>query len=56
MSASIGFALSTGLVWWEQANELSIKALGPIAVGFAILVLAFVMYQGILQLTGRQDC
>ena len=36
MSAAIGFALSIGLVWWERANDLSIRDLGPIAVGFAI--------------------
>jgi hypothetical protein len=50
MSAAIGFALSTGLVWWEQANDFSIKNLGPIAVGFAILLLAFVMYQSVRML------
>jgi hypothetical protein len=52
MSAAIGFALSLGLVWWEQANGFSIKNLGPIAIGFAILVLAFVMYQSIRQIGG----
>jgi len=52
MSVSIGFALSIGLVWWEQANDLSIKNLGPIAVGFAILVLSFIMYQSIKQIGG----
>ncbi len=52
MSAVIGLALSTGLVWWERANGLSIKNLGPIAVGFAILLLAFVMYQSIHQVGG----
>jgi len=52
MSVAIGFALSTGLVWWERANGLSIKDLGPIAVGFAILLLAFVMYQSIRQVGG----
>ncbi|MFC1678059.1 hypothetical protein ACFL3G_13495 [Planctomycetota bacterium] len=52
MSVSIGFALSIGLVWWEQANDLSIKNLGPIAVGFAILVLAVVMYQCIRHIGG----
>lgn len=52
MSAAIGFALSVGLVWWERANEFSIKDLGPIAVGFAILVLAFVMYQSIRRVGG----
>ena len=52
MSAAIGFALSTGLVWWERANGFSIRDLGPIAVGFAILLLAFVMYQSIRQVGG----
>jgi len=52
MSVSIGFALSIGLVWWEQANDLSIRNLGPIAIGFAILVLSFVMYQSIKHVGG----
>ena len=52
MSVSIGFALSIGLVWWEQENNLSIKNLGPIAIGFAILVLAVVMYQCIRHIGG----
>lgn len=52
MSAAIGFALSTGLVWWEQVNGFSIKNLGPIAVGFALLLLAFVMYVCIRQIGG----
>ena len=52
MSAAIGIAFSFGLVWWEQANDLSIKDLGPIAVGFAILFLAFVMYQCVRHVGG----
>ena len=52
MSASMGFALSIGLVWWEQANDLSIKNLGPIAIGFAVIVLGLVMYQSIKQIGG----
>jgi hypothetical protein len=52
MSAAVGFTLSLGLVWWEQANDFSIKDLGPIAVGFAILLLAFVMYQCIRHVGG----
>jgi hypothetical protein len=52
MSATIGFALSVGLVWWEQANEFSIRDLGPIAIGFAIIILAFVMYHAIGQVGG----
>jgi hypothetical protein len=52
MSAAFGLALSLGLVWWEQANNFSIKDLGPIALGFAILLLAFVMYQCIRHVGG----
>ncbi len=52
MSAVFGFALSVGLIWWEQANGFSIKDLGPIAIGFAIIILAFVMYHAIGQVGG----
>ena len=52
MSATIGFALAVGLVWWEQANQFSIRDLGPIAVGFAIIILAYVMYHAIGQVGG----
>ncbi|MBL7222905.1 MAG: hypothetical protein ISS72_03535 [Candidatus Brocadiae bacterium] len=52
MSGTIGLALSVGLVWWEQRNSLSIRDLGPIAVGFAIILVAFVMYQAIRQMGG----
>jgi hypothetical protein len=47
ISVAIGLALSLGLVWWEQANDFSIRNLGPIAVGFALLLLALVMYQSV---------
>lgn len=52
MSATFGFALSVGLVWWEQANGFSIRDLGPIAIGFAVIVLAFVIYNSIRQVGG----
>ena len=52
MSAAIGLALSAGLVWWEQAKGVSIRNLGPIAVGFAIIVLALVIYGAIRQIGG----
>lgn len=52
VSVVIGFALSIGLVWWEYQNGYSIKDLGPIAVGFAILLLAIVMYQAIRHIGG----
>lgn len=52
MSVAIGFALAVGLVWWEEANDYSIRDLGPIAIGFAVIVLAIVMYQAIRQIGG----
>jgi len=52
ISAALGLALSVGLVWWERVNDLSIKNLGPIAVGFAIIVLAGVIYQSIRGIGG----
>jgi hypothetical protein len=52
MSVAIGFALAVGLVWWERSHGFSIRDLGPIAVGFAIIILAFVMYQSIRQVGG----
>jgi len=52
MSASLGLALAAGLVWWERSNGFSIRDLGPIAVGFAVILLAFVMYQSIRQVGG----
>ncbi len=47
MSAAIGAALSIGLVWWEYDHGLSIRDLGPVAVGFAVLILGGVIYQSI---------
>ncbi len=51
-SAALGLALSVGLVWWEQSAGMSIRNLGPAAVGFAIVILAGVMYQSIRQTGG----
>ena len=52
VSATVGIALSVGLVWWEKRAGLSIRDLGPIAVGFAIILVAFVMHQAIKQVGG----
>ena len=52
MSAAIGLALALGILWWEQTTRFSLKDLGPFAVGFAVLMLAFVMYQAIRQMGG----
>lgn len=50
MSATIGFAFSVGLIWWERATGFSIRDLGPVAVSFAVMAVAFVMYQAIRQI------
>ena len=47
MSAALGMALSIGFVWWEHSKGISIRNLGPIAVGFAVIMLAGVIYQSI---------
>jgi len=52
MSCALGLALSVGLVWWEQQNGLSIRNLGPVAIGFAVILLGMVMFQGIRQTGG----
>ena len=52
VSVTVAFALSVGLVWWEQRTGFSIRDLGPFAVGLAIIVLAAVMYQAIRQVGG----
>ena len=52
MSSALGLALAVGLVWWEHDRGLSIRDLGPIAVGFAVILLAMVMFRGISQTGG----
>lgn len=52
VSAALGMALSVGLVWWEYAHGVSIRQLGPIAVGFALLLLAGVLHQAIKNIGG----
>ena len=47
MSVAIGLALAMGLIWWEQKTGFSVKDLGPISIGFAIILLALVMYQSV---------
>lgn len=52
MSAAVGLALASGLVWWEHRNGWSIRDLGPLAIGFAVILLAMIMFQGIRQTGG----
>jgi hypothetical protein len=43
-SSALGLALATGLLWWESVNNFSLLALGPVAVGFAAVVIATVIF------------
>jgi len=52
VSASMGLALSIGLVWWERRTGFSIRNLGPLAVGFAVLLLGMVLYAAVRQIGG----
>jgi hypothetical protein len=47
MSGSLGLALAVGLVWWEREHGWSIRSLGPVAVGFALIMLVMVVYRAI---------
>lgn len=53
VAGAMGAALAAGLVWWEQAHGISIRNLGPIAVGFAVILLAGVIYQSIRHVGGN---
>jgi len=52
MSAAVGLALAAGLVAWEYQNGWSVRNLGPLAIGFAVILLAMIMFQGIKQTGG----
>ncbi len=52
MSAAVGLALAVGLVWWEYQRGWSIRNLGPVAIGFVVILLAMIMFQGIRQTGG----
>lgn len=52
MSGAIGLALAAGLVWYEDLHGWSIRDLGPIAIGFAVFVLAAVMFQSLRHIGG----
>jgi len=52
MSAALGMALSIGLVAWSHQRGWSVKNLGPLAVGFALILLGMIMYQAIKQVGG----
>jgi len=52
MSTAVGLALAVGLVWWEYEHSWSIRNLGALAIGFVVILLAMIMFQGIRQVGG----
>ena len=52
MSGTLGLAMAIGLVWWEHEQGWSVRDLGPVAIGFAVIMLAMVMYKAIRQTGG----
>lgn len=53
VAASFGFALAVGLVWWEYDHGWSVRNLGPIAIGFAVLLLGGVIHWSLKLVAGR---
>lgn len=53
IAVTLGLALAIGLVWWEHDQGFSLRDLGPIAAGFALLVLGFVMFDAFRRLGGH---
>lgn len=52
VSAALGLALAIGLVSWEWHEGWSIRNLGPLAIGLALLVLGSVIFQALRQVGG----
>jgi len=46
-AGAVGLALAAGLTWWEYQNGFSVRHLGPVAVGFAVLLLGGVIFTSI---------
>lgn len=51
-AGAVGLALAVGLTWWEYQNDFSVRDLGPIAVGFALLALGGVIFQSVRGIGG----
>ncbi len=45
MSVALGLALALGQIWWQYERQISLRQLGPVAVGLAVLMLAAVIHQ-----------
>ena len=53
MAVTLGLALAIGLVWWEAEHDYSLRDLGPIAAGFAVIMLAAVTFEAFRRLGGH---
>jgi hypothetical protein len=51
-SAAIGLSLSFGLIWWEASTGWSIRDLGTLAVGFALLLMGAVIFRTVREIGG----
>ncbi|AQT68735.1 hypothetical protein STSP2_01907 [Anaerohalosphaera lusitana] len=51
-STAIGLALSLSLTFWQSANNFSLADLGPLAVSFAAVVIAVVIFGVFRQVVG----
>ena len=52
MSVSVGLALSIGLIWWLYERGWSTRQLGPVAIGFAVILLGLILFQAMRQVGG----
>ena len=52
MSVALGLALALGQIWWQYERQISLRQLGPVAVGLAVLMLAAVIHQAFRGLGG----
>lgn len=52
VSASLGLALSVGLVWWESRHGYSIRDLGVFALILAVLLISVMVFQAFRDLIG----
>jgi len=52
-SAALGLALSIGLVAWEARTGYRLADLGPIAVGFGLVMIALVIYHAMRRVGGN---
>ena len=52
MYGVLGLAMAAGLVWTEHEQGWSVRDLGPLALGFLIILLGMILYKAIKQVGG----